>query len=281
VTKSRTLLTALLALLAALMLFAAACGDDDDDDGGDGGGGEAVEVDTRKPGTLTLGSDIPFAPFELGRPPDYDGFDIELAREIATRLELRLEIEDTPFDTIFRDLAQGKFDMVASATTITPEREGEVDFSDPYFLAEQSLLVQEGSEIRTVEDLAGTTVGAQDGTTGADYAEEETNAENVRTYDSYDDAYNALVAGQIDAVIADLPAAQDAVEAKENLEVAMQIDTGEQYGLAFQQDADPLREEVNRVLGEMKEDGKYAEIYQKWFKKEPPQEVLDATHEPT
>ena len=272
--KARTLAALIVALLA---LALAACGDDDDDNGGGGAG----ELDTIRSGTLTVGSDIPFRPFEFGRAPDYDGFDIELAREIANRLDLQLEIRDTPFDTIFRDLAQGRFDMVASATTITDEREQTVDFSDPYYLADQALLVQEGGDIRAVEDLAGATVGAQDGTTGADYADEETDAENVRTFEAYDDAFNALVAGQIDAVIADLPAARDAVEQKEGLEIAVELVTRELYGLAFQQDADPLREEVNRVLGEMKQDGTYRRIFRKWFEEEPPEDVLNATHEPS
>jgi ABC-type amino acid transport substrate-binding protein len=281
VRRTSHLLAALLALVAVVVLAAGCGGDDDDGGAGTGTTGGTSELQTRDPGKLILGSDIPFPPFEFGRKPDYKGFDIDLVREIATRLELDLEIQDTPFDTIFRDLAQGKFDMVASATTITEEREGAVDFANPYFAAEQSLLVREGSDIRTVEDLAGTVVGAQNGTTGADYAKEETEAENVRTYDTYDTAYNALVAGQIDAVIADLPAAQDAVEAKDRLEIAMQIDTGEQYGFAFQEDADDLREAVNGALDEMRQDGTYEEIYQEYFDKAPPAEILEATHEPT
>ncbi len=275
---TRSLLWRALATVATLLAagaLGAGCGGDDD---GDGGGGD---LQTIREGRLIVGSDIPFRPFEFGRPPNYDGFDIELVRELGRRLDLRPDIRDTPFDTIFRDLAQGKFDMVASATTINAERERSVDFSDPYYEAEQSLLVREGGDVRRVTDLAGKTVGAQDGTTGADYAKEETEARNVRTYEAYDDAYNALVAGQIQAVIADLPAAQDAVEQKEGLEIAATIDTDEQYGLAFRERSAELREAVNEALSEMKEDGTYTRIYRKWFKKAPPREILDATHEPS
>jgi len=269
-----TLLACVAALLAAGSV-AAGCGGDDDDEGARG-----TELETIREGSLTVGSDIPFPPFEQGRAPNYDGFDIELVREIAKRLELRPVIRDTPFDTIFRDLAQGKFDMVASATTITDERERTVDFSNPYYDAKQSLLVRQGSDVRSVEELGGKTVGAQDGTTGADYAKEETDARTVRTYESYDDAFNALVAGQIDAVIVDLPAGQEAVKQKQGLEVD-RIDVDERYGFAFGRNADELREEVNRVLGEIKEDGTYERLYRKWFDEAPPKAILEATHRPS
>ena len=71
-----------------------------------------------------VGSDIPYPPFEFGRAPDYEGFDVDVVNEIAKRLDLEAEFMKTPFDPIFRNLAQGKFDMVASASTITAEREG-------------------------------------------------------------------------------------------------------------------------------------------------------------
>ena len=279
----RLVLFTLTAMFLLVGTALTACGDDDDDDDEGGGGGTqttaAAELETIKPGTLVVGSDIPYPPFESGRAPDYDGFDIDLTNEIATRLELEVEIKDTPFDTIFRDLAQGKFDMVASATTTTPEREKTVDFSDPYYNAEQSILVEEGSDIKTVEDLEGKTIGVQKGTTGEAYAKENANAD-LRSYAEGDDAINALIAGQVEAVLQDLPVNQDAVDTKEGLAIATTIPTKEEYGLVFQEDADALREAVNEILAELKEDGTYAEIYREWFKKDPPQQVLDATHTP-
>ena len=137
----------LLLWISALFLLAgtalAACGDDDDDDGGGGGGDTAAaDIETLKPGTLLVGVDVPYPPFEQGRPPDYEGFEIDMTNEIASRLGLETEYKDTPFDTIFRDLAQDKFDVAIGGATITPEREQAVDFGDPWFLTEQSLLVR-------------------------------------------------------------------------------------------------------------------------------------------
>jgi polar amino acid transport system substrate-binding protein len=276
----------LLFLLTALFLLVgtalAACGDDDDDNGGGGGTDTtAAELDTLKPGTLVVGSDIPYPPFEFGRAPDYDGFDIDLVNEIASRLDVEVEYKDTPFDTIFRDLAQGKFDMVASSATITDEREKTVDFSDPYYNAEQSVLVKEDSDITSVEDLAGKTVGVQKGTTGEAYAKDNADAGDLRSYAEGDDAINALIAGQVDAVLQDLPVNQDAVDTKEGLAIAEKIPTNEDYGLVFQEDADALREAVNKVLAEIKDDGTYAKIYGDTFEGAPPKQVLTATHEPS
>jgi polar amino acid transport system substrate-binding protein len=272
------LLTALLLLVGTAL---AACGDDDDDGGGGGADTSASELDTITPGTLVVGSDIPYPPFESGRAPNYDGFDIDVVNEIAKRLDVEVEYKDTPFDTIFRDLAQGKFDMVASASTITDERENAVDFSDPYYNAQQSILVKEGSDITSVDDLAGKTVGVQKGTTGEAYAKENANAGDLRSYAEGDDAINALIAGQVDAVLQDLPVNQDAVDTKEGLAIAEEIPTNEDYGLAFQEDADTLREAVNEALQEMKDDGTYAKIYREWFQGEPPKQILTATHEPS
>lgn len=264
----------LIAVIALLLagLMAAGCGGDDD-----GGGGGAGEFQTKTKGTLLVGSDIPYEPFEFGRAPNYQGFDVDIVNEIAKRLDLKAKFQKTPFDPIFRNLAQGRFDMVASASTITPERQKTVDFSDPYFPADQSLTVKAGSDITSVEDLAGKRVGAQLGTTGADYAKKNTDAETVRTYDLVDDAFNALNAGQIDGAIVDFPVAKSATEEKKGLELVATIPTGEVYGLGFKKDRDALRQAVNKALAEMKDDGTYTEIYKKWFEQDPPKSILETT----
>lgn len=271
------MLLAAAALVAALAL--AACGGDDEGNGGgDGGatngGGGGAQVDTIESGKLIVGSDIPYQPFEFGEAPDYEGFDVDIVNEVAKRMDLRAEFRKTPFDTIFRDLAQGKFDAVASAVTITDERKRTVDFSEPYFNADQSLMVKEGSDIKNVEDLEGKVIGAQIGTTGADYAKDETKAKNVRTYDVIDDAFQALESGQIEAVVNDFPVSKYAERSKPNLKVVQTIPTGEQYGVAFKKDSEELQREFNRALNEVKSDGTYTRIYRKWFEQDPPEEIV-------
>ena len=272
-------LTSALTVVAAMVLVA--CGGDDNssDTASSGSGDVASELITA--GTLTVGSDIPFPPFEFGKSPNYEGFDIDLVNELAKDLDLEVAIEDTAFDTIFTVVAQGKFDMVASAATITPEREQQVDFSDPYYEAEQALLVPEGSDITSVEGLAGLTVGAQDGTTGEVYAQDETEAGSVRGFPNGPAAIAALRNGQVEATIIDQPVAQDAIDKGETgFELATTIPTGELYGLAFSQDTPALLAAVNESLASMKEDGRLNELYQKWFKIDAPKGVIDGTNTP-
>lgn len=269
-------LVALMALAVTLALTAAGCGGNDGGGGGAGttGGTATAQLDTIQKGTLTVGSDIPYKPFEFGRAPDYEGFDVEVVNEVGKRIGLKPKFEKTPFDTIFRNLAQRKFDMVASSVTITDERKRTVDFSVPYFPADQSLMVKKGSSIKTVADLAGKVIGAQLGTTGADYAKTKTKAKTVRTYDLVDDAFQALEAGQIEAVINDFPVSKFAEQEKPNLQVVQTIPTGEQYGLAFAKGSDALRQAVDDALNAMKQDGTYTRIYKKWFKQDPPAGIL-------
>ena len=137
-----------IALIAALATvgIAAGCGGGNNTTTG-GGGDLGLLTD----GTLTVGSDIPYPPFEQGSPPDYSGFDIDLIDAVAKKLDLTPKIVDTGFGTIFADEQAGKFDLVASASTITKAREQKVTFSDPYFDADQSLLVRsEDERIRAV-----------------------------------------------------------------------------------------------------------------------------------
>ncbi|HVY97577.1 MAG TPA: basic amino acid ABC transporter substrate-binding protein [Solirubrobacterales bacterium] len=271
---SKTRLPLLLFALAAaaLVAFAAGCGSSDNSSttggGGGSGGGEA----------LTVGSDIPYPPFEQGKPGNYTGFDVELMEAIAEKIGRTAEFQDTSFETIFRDVAQGKFDAVISAATITPEREKAVDFSNPYYLSEQAVLVKEGSAIKGIEDLSGKVVGVQQGTTGQELAKEKAGASEVRPYPEGPDAVNALKAGTVEAVVIDAPVAQNAVEKSGGVEIAEKVPTEEDYGIAVAQGNTELLEEINQGLKEVEEDGTYAKIYKKWFKVEPPKAVFSAIH---
>jgi polar amino acid transport system substrate-binding protein len=254
-----------LLLLLAVVLVAAGCGGDNNDNKTTSTG----KLDTISAGKLKVGSDIPYKPFEFGRAPNYQGFDVDVVTQVANKLGLDAQFVKTPFDTVFRNLAQGKFDMVASAATITPEREKEVDFSDPYFPADQSLMVKNGSDIKTIADLKGQVIGAQLGTTGADYAKKNTDASTVRTYDLIDDAFNALEAGQVKAVINDCPVSKYAEKAHKDLVVVRAIPTHELYGFAFANGSDALRTAFNDALAKVKKDGALASTQKKWLGTDP------------
>jgi polar amino acid transport system substrate-binding protein len=271
-------------VLAAMALFAgsafaAGCGDDDDDNGGDTTAAGA-DLGLIQEGQLLVGTDTPFPPFEIGQPPDISGYDIDVLNAIAENLGLEATYQDTAFDTIFRDVAQGQFDITAAATTITPERQQKVNFSDPYYEAQQALVVPEGSDIATTADLGGKIVGAQDATTGEAYANDETDAAEVRGFPEGPDATAALTTGQVEAVIIDQPVAVDAVEKQGGITIVEEIPTMELYGYAMAPGNTALLEAVNGALSEVKEDGTLAELYQKYFNADPPASVLEGTTEP-
>lgn len=270
---SKTRLTSLFAvlLLALAAIVVAGCGGGSSStstSGGEGGGEK-----------LTVGSDIPYPPFEQGKPGNYTGFDIELMEAIGEKIGRTPEFQDTSFETIFRDVGQGKFDAVISAATITEEREKAVDFSNPYYLSEQAVLVKEGSSIKSLEDLEGKTVAVQQGTTGQELAKEELGGSEIRPYPEGPDAVNALKAGTVEGVIIDAPVAQNAVEKSGGVEIAEKVPTEEEYGIAVAQGEEELLEEINKGLKEVEEDGTYKKIYVKWFHLEPPKAIFSATHE--
>jgi polar amino acid transport system substrate-binding protein len=227
---------------------------------------------------LTVGSDIPYPPFEQGKPGEYTGFDVELTEAIAEKMGRTAEFQDTSFETIFAFLGQGKFEAVASAATITPEREKTVDFSNPYYLSEQAILVKEGGSIKSVGGLNGATIGVQKGTTGEEFVEEKGEAGELRSYPTGPNAVNSLVSGTVEAVVIDIPVAENAVKETSGLEISAAIPTEEEYGIAVAQGETELLGEINEGLKESMEDGTYAKIYQKWFHREPPKAIFTATH---
>jgi polar amino acid transport system substrate-binding protein len=262
-----TKITRLGATFAALALAATACG------GGDGE--QAGEFDTVTPGTLTMCSDIPYAPFEFEDPSTdtgYSGFDVELMGAIAEELGLELAVVNSGFDSLTSgaSMAAGDCDLAASAMTITEEREENVDFSEPYYNAAQSLLVTADSDVTTLADLEDATIGVQSGTTGADYANDNApDSAEIRSYDSGADLFVALEAGEVDAVLQDLPVNVERASQEDNLEVVETYETDENYGFAFPEEgSEDLLEAVNGALQSLRDDGTYDSLYTKYFEAE-------------
>jgi ABC-type amino acid transport substrate-binding protein len=298
---------ALLALLAVLAITTAACASDGGDaedagteaaedagdaaeDAADAGDDAASEADEAlseaeqatseaaasgdlgliTEGTLLVGSDIAFEPFESIVDGEPVGFDIDLMDEVANRIGVEVEYQNTPFDTIFTQLAGGQFDAIISAITITDERDETIDFSEPYFAANQALAVAEGSDLTGVADItADTVIGVQAATTGADYALETFTDATVQEFPTSVDAFTALASGQIDGVFIDLPVVGEQV-AQGNAVLAEEVDTGELYGIGVQEGNTALKAAVDEALASIIEDGTYAEIYSTWFEGDVP-----------
>jgi ABC-type amino acid transport substrate-binding protein len=291
-TKIRpaALFAALLLAIAALVV--AGCGggssssssSSTSEESSESAGGGAEETESAEEGeeaegggeTLTVGSDIPYPPFEQkASGGGYTGFDVELMEAIGKEIGREPEFIDSSFETIFRDVGQGKFEAVMSAATITPEREKEVAFSLPYYLSEQAILVKEGSEITGLADLKGKIVAAQQGTTGLELGKEKAEAKELRPFPEGPDADNALKAGTVEAVIIDAPVAKQQAEELGGIEIVEKVPTEETYGIAVSKDNTELVEQINEGLKKAIEDGSYATVYEKWFKEAPSLEGLE------
>jgi polar amino acid transport system substrate-binding protein len=264
-----------IALAATLALVLAACNGEDVTEPDDGEEPDAVDEEPEdlgleEEGVIVVGSDIDFPPFEFIEDGEIKGFDIDLMEEIAGRLGVEVEWIDAAFDTIITQLAAAEFDATITAMTITEERAETIAFSDPYFEATQSLMVGPDSDIAGVDDLAGMSVGAQDGTTGEAYAEETFTESEIVSFPTYPAAFAALEADQLDAVLADLPAAAEQ-EDRSDLVIVEVIDTDELYGIAVEQGNDALLQAINDTLAEVIDDSTYEEIYSRWFEGDVPE----------
>lgn len=254
-----------------------ACGDDDDAGGGADTAASttaAADLGLLEPGRLQVASDIPYAPFEFTEPGSNEvvGFDVDLVKAIAATPHVGItdvEFIKQRFDTIILSVAQGRFDMAASSFSITPERAKQIDFSDGYFTATQSVMVKTGSDITGIDDLRGRRIGVQRGTTGADLAATIQGAEVLR-YEIIDDAFNALAADRVDAVINDYAVSAYAAERRDDFEIVDRNPTVENYGLVFSKENTALRDAFNAGLAEIRANGTYDEIYRKWFGEDPP-----------
>jgi polar amino acid transport system substrate-binding protein len=265
-TWSKPARTAAVALTSAVLLSAlSACG-------GSASGSEAdalSEVDLQFNGTLTVCTDMPYAPFEFEKGGKPTGFDIDLVTKVAEALDADLDVVDVPFDDITSgtSLNNDVCDVAVSAMTITGERARVLDFSSPYFDAKQALITPKGSGLDQVAELAGQRVGVQRDTTGetylSDYAPDST---QVRAFDDAAGLQAALAAGELDAAMLDNTVSGQFVADNPSLKLSREFDTGEQYGMAVKKDGNiPLLREINSTLAELRADGTYDEIYQTYF----------------
>lgn len=259
-----------LALVATATLALAGCATGAGSDGsGSGEPAAGDEYGLIEAGTLTVCSDIPYAPFEFeGDNGEYTGFDIDLLDAIAKKLDLKLSVQDVGFDALQSGttLAAGTCDIGASAMTITDERKANIDFSDPYYESLQSLLVRTDSGIESIDDLAGKNVGVQQGTTGEAYAGENAPEAQLVQYPSDGELWPAMQAGQIDAILQDQPVNLEHEKADSAYKIVEEYETGESYGFAFAKgEKDELREAINGALKELQDSGDYQTIYDNYF----------------
>ena len=226
----------------------------------------AGELTTVEAGKLTMATNATFPPYEMTTDAgEFEGIDIETAQAIADKLGLELQIDDMDFDAALLSVQQGKADIVMAGVTVTDERKAVMDFSDSYATGIQSIIVPEGSDIASPDDLAGKKIGTQRGTTGYIYCTDDFGEDAVVAYDSGLTAVQALNNGQVDAVVIDNAPAKEYVAANPGLKVLETSYAEEDYAIGMNKDNTALVEAVNAALEELKADGTLQSIVDKYI----------------
>ena len=234
-----------------------------------GCGSEGVTVaDIQKAGKLTIATSPDFPPFEyLDDNGNVAGIEIEIMELICKELGVELVIEQMNFDSVLPGVQAGKYDVGVSGISVTPAREKNTLFTDPYCLAAQAIVVLNGSSITCKADLEGKTIAVQSGTTAEAYAME--NGYTFNAYTANTDAQEALLAGKVDAWVIDDLTAADMValynaENPEALVVLGEAMTTEPYAFAFKLGNDELVGAINEIINKLVADGTVADIFAKY-----------------
>lgn len=226
---------------------------------------------------ITVAFEPTFPPFEsTDEKGEFVGFDIDLIKAIAEVQGLEVELKSMGFDALIGALQVGQIDVIISGMTIKPERAEKVNFSLPYYEAGLVMAVRaDNDSIEKPEDLAGKTIAVQIGTTGANKANEfaEQFGAKVKTFNTTDLVFMELVNGGADVVINDKPVTQHFIDKRGEGKVKLVGDLleGEYYGIAVAKNNVELLESINEGLLKLKENGTFAELYEKWFKVAPPE----------
>ena len=225
----------------------------------------AANLTTVEAGKLTMATNAAFPPYEMTTDAgEFEGIDVDTAKAIAEKLGLELQIDDMDFDAALLSVQQGKADIVMAGVTVTDERKAVMDFSDSYATGIQSIIVPEGSDIASPDDLAGKKIGTQRGTTGYIYCSDDFGDENVVAYDDGLTAVQALKNGQVDAVVIDNAPAQEFVAANPGLKVLDTSYAEEDYAIGMAKGS-ALEDAVNKALEELKADGTLQAIVDKYI----------------
>lgn len=218
-----------------------------------------------------VGTDAAYAPFESqNEKGEIVGFDIEVVKAVAAKAGIEVKFVNTPWEGIFKTLDQGDRDLLVSSITITDERKQTMDFSTPYFDAQQLIAVKENSKVAKFDDLKKLKVGVQTGTTGDEVVSklQGKNSTNIKRFESTPLALKELEAGGVDAVVADNGVVINYIANNSNVKFKSVTDKAfqpEQYGIAVKKGNADLLAKINQGLADIKADGTYDKIYTQYF----------------
>ena len=251
------------ALLLAVLMVASLCACGQKDTGSD--------LQTVTKGKLIMSTNAEFAPYEYVaddgkgfQGTGYEGIDIEIAYALAQKLGLELVVDNMDFDAALSAVQTGKSDMVAAGVTVTPDRLNAMSFTDSYANGVQVVIVKEGSDIKSIDDLQGKKIGTQRGTTGYIYCSDDFGDDAVVAYDDGLTAVQALNNGQVDAVVIDNAPAKEFVAANPGLVILDTSYAEEDYAIGMAKGS-ALEDAINKALEELKADGTLQSIVDKYI----------------
>jgi len=257
-------------VLGALTLVA--CGDDDDDD--DGEEAAAVEefpagttmADLQEAGEITIGVKYDVPPFGLNNPQtgEVEGFDVDLGNYIAERLGVEPVFREATSDNRIPLLVDGTIDLILSTMTITEERDLEIDFSEPYYVANGDVLVPEGSDIQSLDDLNGNTVCTALGSTYQETIKKEAPDAQLRLVDLYSECFDQIQTGQVDAVSTDNVILTGMTIQDDSLQLLDLDYTTEPYGAGIPEGDTEFKQFVDESIAEFIDSGAWQETYDEW-----------------
>jgi putative glutamine transport system substrate-binding protein len=271
--KKKWLKLSLLSLLAVILL--AGCGGGNDSDKAEEGGGKDKEKDVlaqvKEKDKIVFGVKNDTRLFGLKNPSsgEVEGFDIDIAKALAAEIlgdENKVEFKEVTSKTRMALLNNGDIDAIVATMTITEDRKKEVDFTDVYFDAGQSLLVKKGSDIKGIDSLKGKKVLAVKGSTSSINIREKAPEAQVLEFENYSEAFAALKSGQGDALTTDDSILYGMADEDPSYELVGGTFTEEPYGIAVKKGNAEFVEELNKALKSLKDSGKYDEIHDKWIK---------------
>lgn len=221
------------------------------------------------PDKLTTCTHSGYPPFQFRENGELVGFDVELVDAIAEDLGLEQQLVATPFSSIQSGVAlnSNQCDVAAAAMSITPVRDENFDFSEPYFEVTQALLTPRGAGLKQLADLRGRTVGVQLATTGEKFVRKNAGANGYRVvqFENLPLLIKAVETGRVDVAINDNSVLAHYTENNAGLEITNEFETGDEYGIGVATGDDALLKKINESLRRIKESGRYDEIYRKWF----------------
>lgn len=264
----------LVSIFVVVAMMGAACGEDEPDDAGGGAEVEAEEFEAgttmaelQEEGTITIGVKFDVPPFGFKNPDtdEVEGFDVDMGKYIADKLGVEPEFIEAISDNRIPFLVDGTADLILSTMTITTDRDAEIDFSRPYYIAHGRILVPEDSDIAGIEDLTeGTSVCTAVGSTYEATLAEQAPDTEIQAVDSYSECYELIQNGSVDAVSTDDVILTGMVIQDDSLKLVGEEMTTEPYGAGLPDGDTEFQAFLDETIEETFENGTWDDLYQEW-----------------